>query len=258
MSNFSGDIAIYGKDPNQGSTTNFYISVKNLILDSTLIKPTTTFTLLDWSVSQACQLTNVVFNMPDYSTGHTGVAMYEGGSPTMINDCTFNGGANGILLNTQQYHLKGLTFNGCNVGINSQFIVDLVVQSCSFTDCGTSILTTDDATYFMAVIDSSATNCGSLVDMPAQTSGQGSVVVENCQVSGTVVSRTEPSPYYLLATLQLTFTDRYRQWRDCGLRKRRAWRGLGLWQFLHGGRSFDWCFPGWYHLQCEPAELPRD
>jgi glucan 1,3-beta-glucosidase len=72
-SSFPNDHIIYGKDPNQDGTVNFYITVKNIVIDSTNVAPATTIGLLDWTVSQATQLTNVVFNMPDYSTGHTGL-----------------------------------------------------------------------------------------------------------------------------------------------------------------------------------------
>jgi glucan 1,3-beta-glucosidase len=67
---------IYAKDPSFPATVNSYIAVKNLILDSAQVDVSTAFTLLDWSVSQATQLTNVLFNMPDYSQ-HTGLAMPE-------------------------------------------------------------------------------------------------------------------------------------------------------------------------------------
>jgi glucan 1,3-beta-glucosidase len=91
------DVLIYGKDPAQGPTTNFYIGIKNVILDSTALNKDKAFTLLDWSVSQATQLTNVVFKMPNFSGGHVGIAMPWGGSGTEINDCTFFGGAVGML-----------------------------------------------------------------------------------------------------------------------------------------------------------------
>lgn len=57
---FSGTFMIYGKDPNQGSTTNFYIGIKNIIIDSTNVAASQTLTLLDWSIAQATQLSNVV------------------------------------------------------------------------------------------------------------------------------------------------------------------------------------------------------
>jgi glucan 1,3-beta-glucosidase len=56
-SDFNGNTMICGKDPNQGSTTNFYIGIKNLIIDSTAVEKDKTFSLLDWSFSQATQLT---------------------------------------------------------------------------------------------------------------------------------------------------------------------------------------------------------
>ena len=67
---FNGDTMIYGKDPHHDSTTNFYIGIKNLIIDSTAVDKSKAFKLLDWSVSQATQLTNIVFQMPNFSTGH--------------------------------------------------------------------------------------------------------------------------------------------------------------------------------------------
>lgn len=59
---FPDDHIVYGKDPNHDGTVNFYIAVKNLVIDSTKINPATSITLLDWTVSQATQLTNVVFS----------------------------------------------------------------------------------------------------------------------------------------------------------------------------------------------------
>ena len=108
--NFSIPFLWYAKDPNFDATINFYIAMKNLVLDSTLVPPEQDITLLDWSVSQAVQLTNVVFNMPIGATGHKGLATPEGGSPLIMNDLTFQGGSVGIVMNEQQYHFKGITF----------------------------------------------------------------------------------------------------------------------------------------------------
>jgi len=70
-SSFNGDTMIYGKDPNHDSTINFYIGIKNLIIDSTAVDKSKVLKLLDWSVSQATQLANIIFQMPNFSTGHT-------------------------------------------------------------------------------------------------------------------------------------------------------------------------------------------
>lgn len=81
---FPNDHLIYGKDPNQGGTVNFYIGIKNIIIDSTSVSPSQTIALLDWTVSQGTQLTNMVFNMPDYSQ-HTGLTtQYDSNSNTIL------------------------------------------------------------------------------------------------------------------------------------------------------------------------------
>jgi glucan 1,3-beta-glucosidase len=83
-SSFSNDHIIYGKDPNQGGTVNFYIALKNVIIDSTSVPTSNTVALLDWTVSQGTQLTNVIFNMPDYSS-HTGLTtQYDYNSNTIL------------------------------------------------------------------------------------------------------------------------------------------------------------------------------
>jgi glucan 1,3-beta-glucosidase len=70
---FPDDHMIFAKDPNVEGTNNFYIGLKNVILDSTSVDTAQTIALLDWTVSQATQLTNVVFNMPTNSTAHVGL-----------------------------------------------------------------------------------------------------------------------------------------------------------------------------------------
>ena len=102
------------KNPHHDPTDGFYIGIKNLIWDSNSILKDSTFTLVDWSVSQATQLTNVVFNMPRFSSSHTGVAMEEankGVLGTFMGDLTFHGGSKGIDLNSQH-----ITFC-CNMSI---------------------------------------------------------------------------------------------------------------------------------------------
>ena len=107
--NFSAVTLIHAKDPSQPPTNNFYIAIKNINFDSININPDTTFTTIDCSVAQATQPTNCVFNMPNYSIGHTGVGELErGDSGTIMSDLTFNGGAVGISLGStnQQYEIS--------------------------------------------------------------------------------------------------------------------------------------------------------
>jgi glucan 1,3-beta-glucosidase len=82
--NFPNDHIIYGKDPSLGGTINFYIGFKNVIIDSTSVAASKSITLLDWTVSQATQLTNIVFNMPNYSN-HVGVtSQYDSNSNIIL------------------------------------------------------------------------------------------------------------------------------------------------------------------------------
>ena len=195
-SGFSGSFVFYGKDPHQDATTNFYIGIKNIIIDSTAFNKDTSLTLLDWSISQAVQLSNVVFQMPYDSKGHTGLSMPEGGSPIIINDCTFHGGVVGINMSTQQYHLVRLTFNGCTTGIKVNGVKDLVVQGAYFTLCGVAIDTTEyNDIGFVAVIDSKVDNTGALISTTSSSTGQDSIVLENVQVDSTVSSVGSASYY---------------------------------------------------------------
>ena len=91
-SSLGTDPIIYGYDPNQGSgsaTKNFYMAVRNIILDTRSISTSTNAVALNWAVSQGCSLYNVQFVMPDFSN-HIGVTMQSdsgGGSGTIISDC---------------------------------------------------------------------------------------------------------------------------------------------------------------------------
>ena len=170
---------IYGKDPHHDSTINFYIALKNFRLDSTALSPSTKFTLLDWSVSQATQLVNLVFNMPNYSSGHTGLAMPEGGSGTFMGDLTFNGGAVGINLSNQQYEVKSATFNGCTTGVLISHCYDCVFVNMNFMNGAVGIDMSGSDGFSVSLIDSTASNIGAAVKTVASSTGQHSLVIDN-------------------------------------------------------------------------------
>jgi glucan 1,3-beta-glucosidase len=48
---FPNDHIIYAKDPNLPGTLNFYIAIKNIIIDSTSVVASQGIALLDWTVS---------------------------------------------------------------------------------------------------------------------------------------------------------------------------------------------------------------
>jgi glucan 1,3-beta-glucosidase len=178
-SSFPSSALVYAKDPAFDATINFYIAIKNLILDSTAVSASQAITLLDWSVSQATQLTNVMFNMPDYSQ-HTGIAMPENGSGTYMGNLQFVGGLVGINLANQQYSFKDISFTGCNTGILISHVFDLVAQGLTFQDCGTAINAYNAGS--VSVIDSTAMNVGNVIEI---NNGGTSLVLDNVQVSNT-------------------------------------------------------------------------
>lgn len=192
-SNFSGDYMIYAKDPSQGATTNFYVGMKNVILDSMDYDKDKNLTLVDWSVSQACQLANVRFNMPYESTGHIGIAMPEGGSALIMEDLYFHGGVVGVKLDNQQYHLKSLTFDGCRTGISVQHLFMGHCQGCNFTLCGIGVDTSSPRDGIQSlgtfiITDSTVENTGALVNTAATNGSSNSIVLENVKVENTVSS----------------------------------------------------------------------
>ena len=81
---FRTNFVVRAKDPNYGGTDNFFVGLKNVVIDSTDVDPDQTLTLLDWTVSQATQLTNVLFNMPEGSTGHTGLGTMSDSNSNLI------------------------------------------------------------------------------------------------------------------------------------------------------------------------------
>jgi glucan 1,3-beta-glucosidase len=187
---FQNSTLLFMKDPTLDSTINFYIGVKNLVLDSTDYSPSTAFTLMDWSVSQGTQLTNVLFQMPS-SSQHTGVSTPEGGSGTYMGNLDFVGGAIGINMNNQQYSIKDCTFTGTTTGIYISHGFDIVFQGMKFTNCEVGVNATDGGVGNVgsfALIDSVAQSVQSVVvtksqNVGSETTGDDSVVIDNLQTS---------------------------------------------------------------------------
>ena len=186
-----GDTLIYAKDPHADSTLNFHIALKNLQLDSTSISKDTNFTLLDWSVSQATQLTNILFNMPTSSTGHTGIAMPGGGSGTHMSDLIFKGGAVGINVSNQQYEIASTSFTGCTTGILVTSCFSCVFVGLSFQNSAVGIDMSSDNAHSVTLLDSTASNVGTVIKTQAASTGDHSLVIENLSAQAgcsTVVS----------------------------------------------------------------------
>ncbi|KAH6649917.1 pectate lyase superfamily protein-domain-containing protein [Chaetomium tenue] len=180
---------IHGYDEHQGeggSTKNFYMAVRNFNIDTTRVPREVPAKAIEWSVSQGCSLTNVHIKMAP-SSGHVGVTMDEGGSGKIISDCSFTGGAIGILLANQQYMLKGLKFDGCNVGIFIQRSFVSTIQGCSFTNCNYGVdMGAANSSGALSVVDSSVSRCNAGVKAYVSGYGEGSLVLDNFAVSDAV------------------------------------------------------------------------
>lgn len=179
---------IEANDHRTQGTNNFYISIRNIKIDTTGISPSTQVKALNWGVSQATSLTNVEIVMP---TGtdcqHTGIVMVDfqnvGLSNTMFGDLRITGGQVGIAISGQQLLIKSVRFYACTtaIKINSHYL--LVLQGMVFDTCGTGVDNTNAASG-LSLIDSVVTNSGPALKTPDTSTGEASVMVENLQVRG--------------------------------------------------------------------------
>lgn len=188
---FSGNTLVNAMDPSRPAINNFYIAIKNIHFDSTNINKDTSFTIIDWSVAQGTQLTNCVFNMPSYSSGHTGVGQKSGGdSGTIMGDLTFNGGAVGINLGSsnEQYEVKTVTFNGCSTGIIIQQCFNCVFHNINFKNNAVGVDMTASNAHATTLIDSAASNVSIVVNTLTESTGDHSLVIENYSDGGGVGS----------------------------------------------------------------------
>ncbi|KAG0651756.1 hypothetical protein D0Z07_1901 [Hyphodiscus hymeniophilus] len=212
-SSLGSNPVIQGFDNSAQSTTNFYIGIRNINIDTTSISISITAVGLNWAVSQGCSLFNVNFNMPD-SSSHIGITMDAfstsgdnegGGSGTLISDCTFTGGAIGIQLSNQQYHFKGLTFNGCNTGVFIDHVFVASFQDITFENCNYGI---DMSSSFnigaISLIDSSISSCNAGIFTAVTGSGEGSIVIDNFNVGGGVTTVLSSSSSSALLTGSVT------------------------------------------------------
>ncbi|KAL4800589.1 pectate lyase superfamily protein-domain-containing protein [Aspergillus venezuelensis] len=183
---FSGDHMIYAKDPNFVGTTNFYIGMKNVVLDSTALNSSLPIALLDWGVSQATQLSNVAFNMPT-SSAHVGLTtQYDYNSNVIMNDLKFTGGDVGMKLSGQQWVFKNIVFSGSKTGVIAGG-TDIVFLGCQFSNGETGIDATGTSGS-LTVIDSSGSALGNFLISSNSGNAGNSLILENIQNAGNTVT----------------------------------------------------------------------
>ncbi|KAK3898482.1 glucan endo-1,3-beta-glucosidase [Staphylotrichum tortipilum] len=186
---FTGTTLLFGRDQRYSGLIGFFHGVKNLILDSTAVSASKTIALLEWSVSQNNQLSNVVFNMPVGAATHTGITMQGMNSGLIINDLEFRGGGVGVLLAATQYHLKSLVFKNVKTGIKISSLLQGTAQGLRFEDCSIGI-DASSGSGMLSLIDSSATNTSVVITAAAMSSSSvtGSLVLENVNVDSSVAA----------------------------------------------------------------------
>ena len=122
---FKGTYMVNGVDPHATGLVAFHYALRNLIFDTTAMPPTSKINILEWSVSQATQVANVMFNMPVGATGHGAIIAQGQCSSLILNDLQIIGGAVGYQGTTTQFHFKSILFKGMAI---------LQVQNCTVRD----------------------------------------------------------------------------------------------------------------------------
>lgn len=205
--NFSGDVLLTGQDTIATGLIGFYYEIKNLILDTTSVPLNKSITLLTWSVSQACQVSNVMFNMPIEATGHTGIATTGQNSPLLLNDLQFSGGGIGLSIIATQYQFKTMYFKSKPVFVGEKtselgangWLIDVITglkivqllqgtgQGLRFEGCTTGIDLSGNPSGNFNLIDSTASNTTTVVSAGGLANSGGTfLVLENVIVDSSV------------------------------------------------------------------------
>jgi len=173
----NGSIVIDAHDDGQPSTNNFYIGIRNIAIHTTSVPAQQEVYGLNWAVSQATNLINVHFKMPDGSE-HVGIEMdggeSGGGSGLFMGDLTFTGGMVGILFSNQQYGIRNVSFQNVATAILVQHAFTLSLQQISCSSVGICVDAGGQGmTGSLSMIDSSCHDCGAVVN------GSSAFVLEN-------------------------------------------------------------------------------
>lgn len=195
-SSFKGTSLISGVDPKFTGLVAFYHEIKNLIFDTTALSIKSKIILVDWSVSQACQLSNSVFRMANGAAGHTGISSSGQNSPLLLNDLEICGGGTGWTGASTQYHFKNIYFKAVTTGIKPSNTVQMSVQGCRFEDVSVGVDMSYGSLGLLNLFDCTAAKTQALVlSDAAQTNAAGSIVLENVIVDSSVGAVSQSAPF---------------------------------------------------------------
>ncbi|KAK3319669.1 family 55 glycoside hydrolase [Cercophora scortea] len=161
---FTGDqVLLNGEDPatNGSGELSFAVGLKNLILDTTSISGSSTFTALYWGVAQAAQLQNVkiIMSSSTPTAGHTGIRLGRG-STLGLADVRIERGLNGIWHDGhQQATYKSIYFYQNTVGMLISGGSTISIVNPTFDTVGTGVLNTGGSPW-IGIIDGRSINSG--------------------------------------------------------------------------------------------------
>ncbi|KAF2756893.1 glucan 1,3-beta-glucosidase [Pseudovirgaria hyperparasitica] len=118
------DMAIIDADPYEPdganwftNQNNFFRQVRNFVIDTTA-QPPNIGAGIHWQVAQATSLQNIRFEMVKGGDNNAQKGIFmDNGSGGFMTDLTFNGGAYGAFLGSQQFTVRNATFNDCKTAI---------------------------------------------------------------------------------------------------------------------------------------------
>ncbi|KAJ6557609.1 pectate lyase superfamily protein-domain-containing protein [Mycena capillaripes] len=170
---------------------NFFRSVRNFVIDVTAVSPDNYGTGIHWQVGQATSLINIDFKMSSApGTHHQGILTRytKNGSGGFMSDLTFDGGAFGMWLSSQQFTIRNIKITNAvsaiyqwwNWGFTWQ---NVLISNCQVGfDLHTGGLTLDtQSAAAIVVVDSAISNTGIGIRMSSTqpTSFGGSIVLDN-------------------------------------------------------------------------------
>jgi hypothetical protein len=116
------------------NTSNFYRQIRNIVIDIRKVSAGALVTCIHYQVGQATSTQNVQLIA---QAGTDQIGMFaENGSGGSLTDITFTGGGVGLKGGSQQFTSQRLTFNGCDIGVQTIWDWGWVWKSITMTNVG--------------------------------------------------------------------------------------------------------------------------
>ncbi|KAK8856145.1 Exo-beta-1-3-glucanae [Apiospora arundinis] len=190
-----------------GATDVFWTQVRNIIIDTTEVRPSLLVAGIHWTVSQATLLQNVIFRLSQGAdTQHQGMFIAEG-SGGFMSDLSFTGGAQGMAIGNQQFTMRNLTFNNVVTAIDQAWDWGWTYYGLKINNCtvGLNLTAVNDKGELnvasVVLFDSEFSNTDKAV-LTARTtqskSSTGALILENVSLNNVRVAIEGPSGVTLL------------------------------------------------------------